>query len=424
MTIKTSILLALALTGIAACSSDNDTTVTAPTDNSQSTAINDSLTKITADATGVSADGAMEVTLDGDDVSVLIQLVVADPDSGALITEIRDPDGTVIYSASLDPDTGEPGPVVSDYFDSPQGNNGAVSVFLPPTPELTLKAGTYRFTFLTENDAALARAEAFVRSSTGSIDLESFQANLNIWIAHPDAAFNDQAFEQTIQTTFKDSINTILAPHSLQIATVNVLKATEAEVTRFADINAEDDEQSAEACRAMQAATTDKLALNLVYARALTSNEGGGPAGFSPSPGIILDDQAGNGCFFVGQTAYVAEPEFGFTQELADQMMAGNILHEAGHFMSLQHPTEEAGDDFDQLLDTAQCDAATYDGRDDAVFGVPGELDGVVTDFECGIAGGSKNFLFYGGVPQFLPFEMSPDQARVLRRHPLFVKTP
>jgi hypothetical protein len=422
-------LAPLVLVGVVACSNNDDTvsnnSTTPPVDN-QSTTINDDLIRITANAAAVTAASTMEVTLDDDDVSVMVQLVTTDPGKIAFITEIRDPDDVVIYSGSLDPDTGEPGPVVSEYFDSILGDIGAANVFLPPTPELVLIPGTYRISFLTEDDVALSRAEAFVKSApaSGTVDQESYQVDLNIWIAHPEAAFNDEAFEQTIQTTFKDSINTIMAPHSLQIATVNVLKASAAEVTQFGDISAEDDEQAAAACRAMQAATTNKLALNLVYVRALTSSEGGGPAGFSSSPGVILDDQAGTACFFVGQTAYVAEPDSGFTQDLADQMMAGNILHEAGHFMSLQHPTEEAGDDFDQIMDTPQCDAATYDGRDDAMFGVPGEMDGVITDFECGIDGGAKNFLFYSGVPHFLPFEMSADQAKVLRRHPLFVKAP
>jgi len=71
-----------------------------------------------------------------------------------------------------------------------------------------------------------------------------------------------------------------------------------------------------------------------------------------------------------------------------------------------------------------QCDAATYDGRDDALFGVLGIIDGENTDFECSIEGGAKNFLFYSGVPQFLPYEMSADQAKILRRHPLFVRQP
>lgn len=415
--------------GVVACSSDDNTASnnsTTPTGDNQSTTFNDDLIRIEASAAAVTTAGTMEVTLDDDDVSVMVQLVTTDPGKAALITEIRDPDDAVIYSGSLNPETGEPGPVVSEYFDSILADSGAVSVFLPPTPELVLKAGTYSFSFITEDDVALSRAEAFIKSApaSGTVDLESYQVDLNIWIAHPEAAFNGEAFEQTIQSTFKDSINSIMAPHSLQLATVNVLKASATEVARFGDINAEDDEQAAAACRALQAVTTNKLALNLVYVHALTSSDGGGPAGFSSSPGIILDDQAGTACFFVGQTAYVAEPDAGFTQDLADQMMAGNILHEAEHFMSLQHPTEEAGDDFDQLMDTPQCDAATYDGRDDAMFGVPGEVDGVITDFECGIDGGARNFLFYSGVPHFLPFDMSADQARVLRRHPLFVKVP
>jgi hypothetical protein len=71
-----------------------------------------------------------------------------------------------------------------------------------------------------------------------------------------------------------------------------------------------------------------------------------------------------------------------------------------------------------------KCDAATFDGRDNSTFGllIPGKKDGAIDDFECDIDGGAKNFLFYGGVYLYLPFEMSPDQAKSLRRHPLFTR--
>lgn len=423
------VLIPLIFTGIVSCSSDNKSAnngATSPTTgNSQTEVINDELTRITANVTNVSEDRVMEVTLGENDVSIMVQLVTADPEKFVLISEIRDPNDKLIYSASIDSQTGEPTLGISEYFDSSLGGVGAASVFLPPTPLLEMMPGKYRISFLTEDDIALSRAEAFVRSAldSGAIDLEAYQAELNIWIAHPDPLFNDAAFEQTIQTAFKDSINTIMAPHALKISNINIFTASADEVGKFSEIDAEDDEESAAACQAMQAVTSNKLALNLVYVRELTASEGG-PAGFSPSPGIILNDQAEEGCFFVSQAAYVADPDIGYTQDLVDQMMAGNILHEAGHFMSLHHPSQESGNEFDRLLDTVQCDAATYDGRDNDQFGVAGEVDGIVDDFECGIDGGANNFLFYSGVPHFLPFEMSADQAKVLRRHPLFVKAP
>lgn len=406
---------------LAACSSDDKKTALV-----HASQLGGDVTRVTADANAVSTAHELEVTLDANDVSMLVQLKLSDATAGLMFTEVRDPDGVAIYTASLDQTTGEPGPVISDYFNAPIGGDGAVSVFFPPTPELTLKTGTYHFKFATEDNVALTHAEVFVKTdpAPGDIELVPLETELNVWIVHPDAAFNGAAFEQTFQTIFKDSINTILAPHALRINTINLLKAPAGDVAKYASIDAEDDVQIAAACRAMQAKTTRKLALNLIYAQELTSDDDDGPAGFSPSPGTILDDQSASGCFFVGQTAYAAEPDQGFTQHMSDQMMAGNILHEAAHFMSLQHPTEADGLSFDHLLDTPQCDAVTYDGRDDALFGVPGVVDGEVTDFECSIDGGAKNFLFYAGVPQFLPYEMSADQAKVLRRHPLFVRQP
>jgi hypothetical protein len=50
---------------------------------------------------------------------------------------------------------------------------------------------------------------------------------------------------------------------------------------------------------------------------------------------------------------------------------------------------------------------------------VPGELDGKVTDHECGFCGGANNVLFWAGHKDFLPFSMTADQAWVIKRHPL-----
>ena len=99
-------------------------------------------------------------------------------------------------------------------------------------------------------------------------------------------------------------------------------------------------------------------------------------------------------------------------------MHAGNWLHEAGHFMSLEHTTEGDGLRFDFIEDTAKCEIEVFDGRDN--LGVEGQQDGEITDHECGIEGGANNFIFFAGHPDFLPFFISEDQAWVMRSHPLF----
>jgi|GEM_PF-6823706 hypothetical protein len=417
--------IVVAATLLSGCSDGNssDSKAPSPATNTESgESINEDLKKRSYDTSQAGSDGFIDVKVGPGDISMHLTFVLKDASKSMAITEIKDPKGTVIYKADIDLSTGEQESVVSGFADTTLGDVGNFAVFLPPNPNLKLIEGSYRLTFIREDNSPLKSVNALIKSiPTGkTVDEETYKADLNIWIAHPEPEFNDDAFKQLVKTEYKDSINRILAPHALSIDTIKFYTATDAEKAKFADLDVENG--LADACRAMLPVTENKLAFNLVYTRELTSSDGEGPAGVSPAPGTLLDDTASNGCFFVSQRAYVANPETGFTQDLANQMMAGNILHEGAHFMALEHPTEENGDDFDFFADTPECDAATFDGRDNATFGVPGEKDGVMSDFECGIDGGAKNFLFYGGEPHFLPFEMSLDQAKSLRRHPLFTR--
>jgi len=416
--------LLVAATLLAGCGdSSSSKTPSSPATTDSGDVLNEDLKKRSLSTSQAESDGFIDVKIGPSDISMHITFVMKDASKAILVTEIKDPKGATIYKADVDLDTGKANSIVSGFADTILGDSGNMAVFLPPNPNLELMEGSYRFSIAREDNSPLKSVTAIIKSipSGQSVDQQTYKADLNIWITHPEPEFNDDEFKQLVKTEYKDSINRILAPHSLSIDTINFYTATDAEKVKFADIDVE--EGLAEACLAMLPVTKNKLAFNLVYARELTSSEGeGGPAGVSPAPGTLLDDTASNSCFFVSQRAYVANPADNFTQDLANQMMAGNILHESAHFMALEHPTEENGDDFDFFSDTPQCDAATFDGRDNAQFGVLGEKDGIMSDFECGIDGGAKNFLFYGGDPNFLPFEMSLDQAKTLRRHPLYTR--
>ncbi len=171
----------------------------------------------------------------------------------------------------------------------------------------------------------------------------------------------------------------------------------------------------------MLAASGEGLTLNLAFVEELTSENISGIGGVSTSPGLINDTTAGESCFFVAQTAYVADPAQLLSEAQAIASQAGNILHEASHFMSLPHTTEENGEKFDRFDDTPECDALTFDGRNNATFDVRGDLDGAMSDHECSFEGGANNVLFYAGHQDFLPYQMSEDQAWVLRRHPFAI---
>ena len=389
--------------------------------------VNEDVKKVDFDVATVNQDGYVDIEFTKNDVSLLLNVAVKDKEKSIVITEIIDPTNHIIYSVKLGEDELEN--LKSAFVDSPYDNEGDVAAFLPPNSKLEMKVGIYRFKIVSEEP--LSKVEAFIKSVKADENINQLQysLNLNVWVAHPNIALEGQKniistnnFKQFFNNQYKKSINQILAPHSLALNKINFFFANKVEVEKFGDL---DEKDSGDACRALKKVTNNNYSLNLGFMRTLLAEESK-PAGFSPSPGNILDKTATNGCFFVAQTAYEADLSNGFTQDLANKMMAGNILHEAAHFLSLEHLTEADGTNFDHFNDTPKCDALTNDGRDNAEdFGivVSGTKNGIISDYECGIAGGANNFLFYSGIPDYLPFIMSAEQATTFRLHPLTIRS-
>jgi hypothetical protein len=398
---------------------------TSTTNNIVTTEINSQVRRLNYKPEKVNQDSYIDVEFLENDVSILLNTAVEDKSKGIVISKITDPDNNTIYKGNINFQTHVIDPIESIFVDSLYADEGDTSVFLPPTPRLQMKAGNYRFEIKRQDNEPLKKVEVFIKSveTNENVDRLSYKINMNVWVADPEITSNGDSeklsfsdFKKKFRNSYKNTINQILAPHSLELDQINFYLANPAATIKYADLS---EDQMAEACHEMNKVITDNFALNLGFMRSLTSG-----AGISPSPGNIMDKTASNGCFYVSHSAYIANEEVGFTEELAQQMMAGNILHESAHFLSLEHPTEETGTDFDHFDDTPECDAATHDGRDNTEdFGglIPGTKDGIISDFECGRVGGANNFLFYSGVFYYLPFVMSADQAATLRRHPLTI---
>ena len=375
------------------------------------------LKELTYDPVSLSKTGKITITLAEGDISLLLQLTSKNNNKVILITEIKDPLDNIIYSASLKK-SGNIDKVTSDYTSAILGDTGSVSTFLPTTPKMKLMAGDYIFSILSEDKTDLSSAIVYIKSNpiNSDIDLTDLKFDLNVWVAHPSAEFNSAEFKATFSNQYKESFNALFSDNRLSVGDIKFFTATPDQVSKFTSLDVE--KEYGEACRAMMATTGASLSLNLAFVTELTSSEIPGIAGVSTS-GSILNKDSNSSCFFVAQSAYVADIANSFSEAQAINMQAANIIHEAGHFMGLPHTTEGDGKEFDFIDDTEQCEIAIYDGRMNTDFNVAGVIDGEVSDHECGVNGGASNFLFYAGTPDFLPFVMSTDQAWVLRRHPL-----
>jgi hypothetical protein len=97
--------------------------------------------------------------------------------------------------------------------------------------------------------------------------------------------------------------------------------------------------------------------------------------------------------------------------------------HETGHFLGLFHPTEQGGDQFDPLVDTASCVCALCELNPTAASncsdgGTPTVVDNTVcsgTTQQCGGA----NLLMFWLLTSSMEGDITPQQSAVMRSNPL-----
>jgi hypothetical protein len=103
--------------------------------------------------------------------------------------------------------------------------------------------------------------------------------------------------------------------------------------------------------------------------------------------------------------------------------------HETGHFLGLFHPTEQTGDSFDPLADTASCVCALCETDPSAAAACSNNPDGgqptLVDNSVCSTATqlcGGSNLLMFWILTTDMRGEVSPQEAAVMRANPLISK--
>ncbi|KAA3646220.1 MAG: hypothetical protein DWQ07_08335 [Chloroflexi bacterium] len=342
----------------------------------------------------IEPESSVTITIEPDDLSILFYARSADERDFVAVFEVIAPDGETLYLFDFE----------TEEASGPMGGlegfiaEGEVAMFLPPAPQFALQPGEYTIEFGTEGDD-FAEVGAIIKSGNANA---SQAIDFNVWLATDAADLQDSSFIETIQA----DIDAILNPHDMQVGEFYVSEAPAEVVEEFNSGGGEvtlDEDDIPTACRLAAEDLGAERAVNLVVVDWITA--AGVPEGeiagvTSGLPGTIFVPDSKQSCVIASYLAY----------EDSTVEHAANWLHESAHFMSLVHTTEEDGQFFDLLADTPECPADVYDE----------DGDGFVDDFECDLEGGADNFIFYSGVIDFAPFQMTDDQAWVLARHPLF----
>lgn len=342
----------------------------------------------------------VELEIEEGDVSVFFHVTADDPDAWVGLYAIYDEDDNLLYDIDSDLEDNDINFGFSPYTED---NFGELGVFMPAAPQYELEVGVYYFIFGAE-DGNLETITAIIRS--GDMDVQQ-AIDINLWVLSEESDLQSSNTQNEFEGVLRGHIDDLLNPHDLELGALNFIDASDSDLDDFAYPEIDDDDVTSlnDLCERMTEVAGTSRALNVALIDGFDEPGDGGTAGVSinaGNSGVMYTEGSRHSCVVVSWEAY--EDDF--------SSQAANIIHEASHFMSLPHTTEAEGDVFDIFDDTPECEFDDFSSDD----------DDVVDDFECGIAGGAQNYMFWNGDPDagLAPYTMSADQAWVLRRFPLF----
>lgn len=343
--------------------------------------------------------------------SMLLTVALDDPFAPLTLIELRAPDGTTRHREDPEDESAFDSDIAGTSFSSA----GELALYLP-LDRRPLHPGRWQATYALDADADVRRLALLQRAAQPATRNRKLSVAFGLTV--PPEELAPFGGRDGLLDALRSSMQAVLAPHALSVS-VDWIETPA--LSEFATIDV-DTEDLGQACRAARAQLADPLTLPILLIEGFASEDDSGideTIGLSPQPGVVFDPDSSESC-----AAVVLDGSGDDHDEITRARLLGaTVLHEAGHFMGLDHSSEADGRIFDRLADTGRCDITRIDGRYNERFDVAGERDGLADDFECGVAGGASNLMFWSGVAEFAPFTLSPSQAAVLRRHPLFRPT-
>lgn len=339
-------------------------------------------------------EAGIVVVVEPGDVSFLAFALAESQDDEVAVTAITGPDGGVLYE--LDFASFERGGPA--FGDAPLSDFGEASVFYPPGPDFELVPGEYIVEFVTDG-AFLADTGAIIRSG----DVDTTQAiDVRFWLATTNPDLADGGVRQDLTDEMRVIGDDLLAPHGMSVGTLEFIDPPADVVDRYSTlVLGDNDEAQRQLCGEMSLALPNQRALNFAIVDTITAedDDGGVIEGNAAGlPGLVLVPGARTSC-----VTMISEVDEFDGRDVFDRAVV--VWHEAAHLMGLPHTTEFEGDSFDFFDDTPECVADEFDT----------DGSGDVDLFECETADGG-NFMFHDSDGR----DLSPDQAWMLRRHPLF----
>lgn len=336
---------------------------------------------------GALKNGEASFTLKPGDISVLFTAIADDLKDEVALLSLTIPGGTSWYSANLGSDEFK-----SPVFSSLAVQQGELVVYLPLDKAFDLKPGDYKLRVATNSGKPIGDAFVVIRSGLADCPMA---IDLNLWVLSGDPQLSTPAGQNAIGQKIRAAVDKILGQQNMRLGKLKFMQSTAEEKKRYAKINSEEE---SDLCEKLYAKVGGE---DIGWNMALVEDAGQGTLGFSPVPGSVLVPDSNNSC---AVTAFD-------THEGDFDDLGATIVHEGTHFLGMMHTTEKDGKSFDPIGDTPKCPAGQFDKN----------ADGELSADECASAGGT-NYIFWNPNPGATG--ITPGQAWVMRRHPLFYIAP
>lgn len=306
--------------------------------------------------------------------------------SGALfVAHGADADDRVELLEVIDPDGVRYGP--DDVLVPVQA--GDLAVALPPDGSTLVAgdwivavrsdAGVRATAVVLDDDVGGRQVLDVVFALVGEVGLEAQESQLDV-----------------LAETYREVGETILAPHGLGVGTLTFERRPDL-LDEFAELElplSGTDVRQRELCRALSGGQGRRAVTLAVIDRIIDvdDDEGETEGNAAGLPGATIVDDSWTDCVVVQ-----ADGSRPIVQ------LSATVWHEVFHLVGLAHTSEASGDGFDLLDDTPECDFVEFDAN----------FDDFVDAAECP---DGDNLMFHDSDAP----SITPDQAEVLRRHPLF----
>lgn len=247
----------------------------------------------------VISEAEIAISIEKDDLSLLMAARSTVKNDEISITEIRAPGGQFLYQ--YNPTSGEFSSIISNH--PLTSKHGEIGIYLPTSNHASLNSGDYHFSFATNSGLPLYETQVIIRHKHAT---SPQKLDFNLWIALEDDRFNDQVYVTQFQSKLRERLTELLAPLKITPGSFGCFHPAPDELATFSSVNLDSD--LADCSYMISEYVENNRALNIGLVGQITQGDPPVDAAVnaisSGSPGMILSIGSPKSCILINYAAF------------------------------------------------------------------------------------------------------------------------